>query len=272
MVAQTHTSPVLLWSNDCIDVQHLVTNDFQIAFYTHRAPDKDSVNEDALAVFHCADKGVILAIADGLGGQRDGALASQAMIESLARNLKSAQQSNTDCRTAILDAIEQANSRILNMGSGAATTLAVVEAGKSTIRSYHIGDSEILLTGQRGKLKFKTISHSPVGYAVEAGLLENEEALLHEDRHLVSNCVGVEDMHIDMGPVLTLAQYDTVLLASDGVFDNVTQDELVEMIRKGPLQKVAETLLTHCQAIMRGQSNSHPGKPDDLSFILLRRN
>ena len=89
MVAQTHTSPVLLWSNDCIDVQHLVTNDFQIAFYTHRAPDKDSVNEDALAVFHCADKGVILAIADGLGGQRDGALASQAMrrTDSTGRSL-----------------------------------------------------------------------------------------------------------------------------------------------------------------------------------------
>jgi serine/threonine protein phosphatase PrpC len=158
------------------------------------------------------------------------------------------------------------------MGTGAATTLAVVEASGSTLRSYHIGDAEILLTGQRGKLKFKTIAHSPVGYAVEAGLLENEEALLHEDRHIVSNCVGVEDMHIDMGPVLPFARYDTLLIASDGVFDNLMQDQLIEIIRKGPLRKVSESLLKTCRDSMRGESASHPGKPDDLSFILLRRN
>ncbi len=58
------------------------------------------------------------------------------------------------------------------------------------LRPYHVGDSTNLLTGQRGKLEFAMISHSPTGYAMEAGVLGEEEALVHEDRHDVSNLLG----------------------------------------------------------------------------------
>ncbi len=55
----------------------------------------------------------------------------------------------------------------------------------------------------------------------------------HEERHLVSNVVGTDDMRIELGPPLKLARYDTVLLASDGLLDNLYTDEIVELIRKG---------------------------------------
>ena len=133
-----------------------------------------------------------------------------------------------DLRAAILNGIEAANQAVRDLGTGAATTLALVEIQDRTIRTYHVGDSEILVTGQRGKVKLQTIPHSPIGYAVEAGLMEEEEAIHHEARHVISNVIGSDQMRIEMGPPTELAPRDTLLLASDGLFDNLFPDEIVE--------------------------------------------
>ena len=47
-------------------------------------------------------------------------------------------------------------------------------------KPYHVGDSQILLVGNRGRVKMLTTSHSPVGYAVEAGMLEEHDAIDHD--------------------------------------------------------------------------------------------
>ena len=122
----------------------------------------------------------------------------------------------TSLRAAILDGLERANQRVLELGIGAATTLAVAEIAGTTLRPYHVGDSSILVVGQRGKMKLQTMLHSPTGYAVEAGLLDEADALHHEERHLISNMVGAVDMRIEVGSAIRLALRDTVLLATDG--------------------------------------------------------
>jgi len=57
------------------------------------------------------------------------------------------------------------------MGKGSATTVVVAEIQQRQLRTYYVGDSLVLLTGQRGRLKFQNTSHSPVGYAWSPGLL-----------------------------------------------------------------------------------------------------
>ena len=128
----------------------------------------------------------------------------------------------------------------------------------------------IVVTGQRGRQKLFTVSHSPVGYAVEAGFLNEEEAISHEERHLVSNVVGAEDMNISMGSLITLAPRDTLLLASDGLFDNLYYKEIIALIRKGPLVAAAENLVEIAHSRMAGLDSIQPCHPDDLSFILYR--
>ncbi|MHC4091793.1 MAG: PP2C family protein-serine/threonine phosphatase, partial [Planctomycetota bacterium] len=173
-------------------------------------------------------------------------------------------------RSAILDGFERANERVVELGGGAATTLAAVEIDAATIRPYHVGDSMILAVGQRGKVKLHTVSHSPVGYAVEAGLLDAREAIHHEDRHVVSNIVGSAEMRIEVGRTLKLRPRDTVLVASDGLFDNLHLEEIVECIRKGPLQKAAERLAAAGRKRMEQAQEGHPSQPDDLTFVLYR--
>ena len=239
-------------------------------FFTARAPDKITANEDCLALLPFdADSGVLI-VADGLGGLPAGSTASQMAIDIMAEVLAEAASSDTPLRDAILNGIEQANQAILAQASGMATTLAVVEIQGHTVRHYHVGDAMIMVSGQRGKVKTYTVSHSPVGYAVEAGMLDEDEAVHHEERHIVSNVVGASDMHMSIGTTLQLAQRDTLLLASDGLFDNLYREEIVELIRKGPLKRAASQLVARCHERMQFPQPGLPSHPDDLSFILFR--
>ena len=158
----------------------------------------------------------------------------------------------------------------MNSEPGAATTLALVEIQDRTIRPYHVGDSAILVTGQRGKVKLQTIPHSPIGYAVEAGLMEEEEAIHHEERHVISNVIGSDQMRIEIGPPIELAPRDTLLLASDGLFDNLLPDEIIDTIRSGPLDEAVGVLVKTAQERMAKQTGDAPSKPDDLTVIAYR--
>ena len=103
-------------------------------------------------------------------------------------------------------------------------------------------------------------------------MLTEKAALHHEDRHLVSNVIGADDSHIDMGLPRRLDKQDTLLIGSDGLFDNLRLDEIVQLIRKGPLAEAAATLGALVEQRMTATSDDgHPNKPDDLAFILFRQ-
>lgn len=239
-----------------------------VVWYSHRSPSKDTENEDSLALIQINNTTGILAVADGLGGHVNGAAASRTVIESFGSVVHTIDAS--DLRSTILNAIEFSNQSILENNPGAATTLAVVELCGKHIKTYHAGDSIILVTGQRGKRKLMTTPHSPVGYAVESGMLDENDAIHHEARHLVSNVVGSPEMSIEMGAGIELAARDTLLIASDGLVDNLFLDEIINTIRTGPLETCAESLLKQAQERMRCDDEEQPHHPDDLSFILYR--
>jgi serine/threonine protein phosphatase PrpC len=243
-----------------------------VGVYVSRSPEKDTSNEDSAAVFNMDQNACALVVADGMGGMPCGDQASKIVVESLQRAFVSAEPSEFGYRDYMLNGIEQANENINELGVGAGSTTAAVEISNNILRPYHVGDSMILVVGQRGKIKLQTISHSPVGYAVESGLLNEQEALHHDDRHVVSNYVGNPEMRIEIGPTLQLSRYDTVILATDGLFDNLTVSEIVSIIRKGSLKKVCRQLIDLCNKRMRHEDTDFPSKPDDVSFIVFRRN
>jgi serine/threonine protein phosphatase PrpC len=116
------------------------------------------------------------------------------------------------------------------------------------------------------------VAHSPVGYAVESGLLGAGEAIHHDARHVVSNVVGADDMRIEIGPVITLHPLDTVVIVSDGVFDNLHVEEIVELARRGPLAAAAAAIGEGSRARMLGAADRRlPCKPDDMTLVLFRR-
>jgi serine/threonine protein phosphatase PrpC len=245
------------------------------AVFSNRSPLKSTPNEDVAALWPVGPSGGVLAIADGLGGHAGGERASRLAIETIQQSLNVALEGGLNgepdgLRGAILSGIEAANRAIRELGCGAATTLALVEVQDQTVRSYHVGDSAVLVTGQRGKLKLQTIPHSPVGYAVEAGLMNEEDAIHHEARHVISNVIGSEQMRIEMGPHVEMAPRDTLVLASDGLFDNLLPSEIVELVRSGPLDRAVNDLAEEAQRRMLSSVGAAPSKPDDLTVIAYR--
>jgi len=236
-----------------------------------RRPGAEGENQDGAALIPLGPDAAVLAVADGAGGQPGGAAASEGALRALRDALAEGVREGEDPRGAILNGFEHANRRLLESGSGAATTLAVAEIRDGRLRPYHAGDSEILVTGQRGRRKLQIVSHSPVGYAVEAGLLDEREALHHDERHVISNAIGSPDMRIEIGPSLALAPRDTVVLASDGLFDNLHVEEIVAVVRAGRLAARLALLVETCGRRMAEPRKGEPSKPDDLTVIAFRR-
>lgn len=268
---QPHDAAHLILDADMAQVELYESPCGTLAVFSARSPAKQSPNEDAAALIPFDEGSLVLAVADGMGGARGGDVASRLAVETLRDTLIHAREEERSMRAGILNGIEKANEAVLDLGLGAATTIVVVEIDHGVIRPYHVGDSLALLVGQRGKIKTQTVSHSPVGFAVEAGLLEEDEAMSHADRHIVSNAIGAQDMRIEMGATRKLAARDTLLLTSDGLVDNLWMSEIVERIRKGPLQTAAEHLAADARGRMAVAQPDHPSKPDDLTFIIFRQ-
>jgi len=240
------------------------------AAFSTGCPGREGANEDAAALIPLDEGSAVLAVADGLGSTPLADRAASLAVRSLVEALQPAERERSVLRTAILNGIERASQAVARLGTGAATTLTVAEIQEDVVRPYHVGDSLLLVVGQRGRIKFQSVSHSPVGFAFESGLLDEREALHHEDRHLVSNVLGARDMRIEIGPVLHLAARDTVLLASDGLSDNLSQGEIAERARKAPLDEAARRLVVDARRRMTAPTLGDPSKPDDLTLILFR--
>ena len=240
--------------------------------YTSRSPDKESENEDTVAIIPWGPQAAVLVVADGAGGLPAGKKASLTAAITLAESLQVSLEKTMLLRTAVLNGIEAANDAVRDLANGSATTFTVITIEGQLARSYQIGDSEALIVGQRGLIKMQTTVHSPTGFAVEAGFLDQREALHHAERHLVSNFMGTVDMSIDVGAAVELQPRDTIVLASDGVTDNVHIDELVEMVRKGPLDEAADAVIAKAVQRMATERKGQPSKPDDLSLVVFRKN
>jgi len=277
MIHETATDASVCISEALAEMQVAPLADGLAVICSSRSPDKLTPNEDAAALIPVTDRSGVMVVADGVGGYRAGEQASRSIIDALKTTVLHDSHVANDSgdastlRPAILNAIESANDAVLGFAMRAATTLAVVEVQKHTVRPYHVGDSMILVVGQRGKIKLQTISHSPVGFAVESGLLDEKEALHHEERHLVSNVLGMSDMRIEIGSTLQLAPRDTIVIASDGLFDNLHLDEIVECIRKGPLDEGVRRLAADALERMNRPRHRQPSKPDDMTIIAYRR-
>jgi serine/threonine protein phosphatase PrpC len=248
------------------DQPHVFEEKKSLIYFSKKSPFKDTCNEDAIGIFPVGD-GMVLVVADGAGGHPKGEEAAKRVLEQMDKHLKSRDTKAESLRIPIINAIEQANKELLDEGIGARTTVTVCEVFNNKARGYQVGDSTLFICGLRGKIKYKSTSHSPVGYGIEAGLIDEHEALDHPDLHYISNLVGESGMKIEIGPEIELNPKDSVFLASDGLFDNFHPNQIVEIVRKGELAKISSELMNSIDEKIYKQDDS---KKDDISFILFK--
>jgi serine/threonine protein phosphatase PrpC len=268
---QSIDSAYIVPAMDGPDLETVAVGGGVATLYSAVSPAKPGENEDTAGVFPYGPDAAVLAVADGAGGMPGGRRASRLAIGTLAESLRDAHSTGLMLRTAVLNAMEAANLAILQHSRGSATTLTAVSVEGREARSFHVGDSAAFITGQRTAVKLQTVAHSPVGFAVASGFLSELEGIHHAERNVVSNFLGTPEMIIEVGAPIRLAKYDSVLLASDGLTDNLHVGEILDRMRRGDQDDCTRRLVELAARRMREPGNAQPSKPDDLTLILFRK-
>lgn len=181
-------------------------------------------NEDRLLVVENAQ---VYAVADGMGGQAAGEVASCMLVEVLQSDLSAGGLTEVDLSRSVLHANEKilasAAAHPQYQGMGTTATVLHIESGQALWA--HVGDSRLYLYRQ-GALQQVTEDHSYVESLVREGKLTEEEARSHPQKNMLLRAVGVEkELEVDRGS-FPLQEGDILLLATDGLMNMVSDQEI----------------------------------------------
>lgn len=214
---------------------------------------KRSQNEDACLVCApedpdvAAQKGLLFAVADGMGGVRGGGFASKAALDTLSEQYY--QHENGNVPDALRHALEQANGRIFQEaetnsdlhGMGTTVTAMVIQGEFAYIA--HVGDSRLYLSRDDNGVLQITDDHSFVAEQVRSGMITEEEARTHVLKNLITRAVGTKNqIQIDM-LAMQLKARDTLLICSDGLSNMVDEETIASALRMKNLKGAARTLV-----------------------------
>jgi serine/threonine protein phosphatase PrpC len=240
-------------------------------FYARTDPGRQrDHNEDAIWASVLPDEGgdpspwYLFAVADGLGGLERGDWASQTAIRVLTEQLPG-QFVDHSPRESLVAAFRAANAATWEGNAKvagkhrAATTLVAALVRHGTLWWAHVGDSRAYLVHQ-GRTQRLTRDHSWVDEQVRAGLMTSEQALISERRHAITRSIGYDvSVEVDAGGPMPLRPGDILVLCSDGLHDQVTDEELASVV----LQLLPEAAADRLVAL-----SNERGGPDNISVIL----
>jgi serine/threonine protein phosphatase PrpC len=184
-------------------------------------------------------QGWLFALADGVGGEERGEVASQTAIETLIAGFRAAPKG--EAHTVLMPRLVQsANTRIYELGKAAspggsrmATTIVACALRYDRVVVAHVGDSRCYLI-RHGLASQITRDHTVVAEQVRLGLLSEREAAEAETRHLLSRSLGNDlFVNVEIGD-RQLHVDDVLLLCSDGLHGPVGGQEIAEIVRWNP--------------------------------------
>ncbi|GMV92812.1 MAG: hypothetical protein AMXMBFR82_25900 [Candidatus Hydrogenedentota bacterium] len=266
VIAHTHTGPEkggnyeYHWSGAYLEA-HLISD----------VGKKRSRNEDSCAM--CApddprivqDRGLLFAVADGMGGVSGGDFASRLALQTLAEEYYARRESNIPIR--LNESISQANRRIYQEAEnhpeyyGMGTTVSALLIDGDHAYIAQVGDSRVYLLRKGEPIWQITDDHSLVAEQVRNGYISEQEARTHSLKNLITRAVGTKEaVNVDLFAV-QLRTGDTLLICSDGLSNVVENDQLATAMAGENLQGAGRVLV--------GRALS-AGAPDNVTAVLVR--
>src|SRR5207302_6355254 len=201
-------------------------------------------NEDAIDVKQFPDLTICI-VADGMGGQQAGEIASKQAIDALPRELKKNLGSATDTeetKQIIRRAIVHTNAVIMEMAAldrdlanmGTTVVAAVWRKGSNVMHIASVGDSRAYLL-RAGNIEQLTVDHSIAQALVEAKTISAAEARVHRYRNVLWKYLGSKE--VGEGPevkAVAIAAGDVFLLCTDGLSGVVSDEKLQSFVHDNP--------------------------------------
>ncbi|HSK69513.1 MAG TPA: PP2C family serine/threonine-protein phosphatase [Candidatus Limnocylindria bacterium] len=227
------------------------------AFRTHRGKVRRT-NQDAVLVL--PGEFPLFAVADGMGGQRGGNVASAMAVAALKELDTGIPPSEVMLENAFREANLSIYERQLTDDAlyGMGTTMTCLWEGDAFVLLCHVGDSRAYrLRG--GVLTQLTTDHSLVGELVRSGALTPAQAREYPFRNIITRSVGTsrslpcETVRLDKRPG------DRYLICSDGLTEYADEDDLARALALPP-EEAADTLL---------KAALDAGARDNVSLVIL---
>jgi protein phosphatase len=221
-------------------------------------------NEDRYAL--APELGLFL-VADGMGGHSAGQVASQLAADGALEAVEALAGGSAGMTEKLRQAVEIANRRVYITAmakpelSGMGTTLVAILAARDRVALAHVGDSRAYLV-RRGRIRCLTDDHSLVGELLRRRQIDEQAALRHPHRHVLTRAVGVRRaVQPDLAEVTPLAG-DGFLMCSDGLTAHVGDEEIAELVAAGrDPQEVCDALVA--------RANERGGE-DNITVVLVR--
>ncbi|MBF9068203.1 PP2C family protein-serine/threonine phosphatase [Streptacidiphilus fuscans] len=205
----------------------------------------------------------LLAVADGMGGQAAGEVASSEVLSSIVDLDEDVP--GTDPMTALRDAADRANERLRVLVEadpsleGMGTTLTALLWTGQSAAMIHIGDSRAYLL-RDGSLTQITTDHTWVQRLVDEGRITEEEASTHPQRSLIMRALmGTGEVESDLS-IRDVRAGDRYLLCSDGLSGVVSHQTIEETL--GSYYSPEDTIAELIQLALRG------GGPDNITCVV----
>lgn len=213
-------------------------------------------------------------VADGMGGHRNGEIASELAIRTVAGYILkeiycpmmglNPEPGELSFREVFHDSIEKANDEIIRNSYGGGTTITAILIVGEQMTIAHVGDSRVYEIDPEGNLTALTRDHSLVKRLQELGQITPEEAAIHPQRNVLYRALGQGEPFEPEIISTNRPKSGSLLVCSDGLWSIVESDTLEEIIKSnGSAQAIADKLI---------DAANQAGGPDNISAVYITIN
>lgn len=228
-----------------------------------------SQNQDAYRIEQLDRHTVLAVVCDGMGGAKAGNIASKlaidVFVDEVVRSYR-ASHSQEQNEQLLQNAVKLANFTVFDQArqfeefSGMGTTLVAALISGRTATVINVGDSRCYHITHNG-IRQITVDHSMVQLMVDRGELTAEEARTYPGRNYITRAVGTEPVVESDVFQTRLERGDAMLLSSDGLHNEVTEQEILFEVVHG---------VNHdncCQRLLKIANMR--GAPDNVTSVLV---
>ncbi|HUE51099.1 MAG TPA: PP2C family serine/threonine-protein phosphatase [Terriglobales bacterium] len=229
-------------------------------------------NEDRYAYWEPASeqqfkqRGRLAVVADGMGGYEGGQEASRIAVEVIEDVY--ANTPGSDIQALLITGFHLAHHRIQEHARehpellGMGTTCTAIALLDKLLYYAHVGDSRLYLV-RDSRIFRLTRDHSYVGRLIENGVISQEEAESHPQRHILTAAMGAGAVIAPDNPdqPIQLMAGDVLVLCTDGLWSLLTDSEIIRTVEDAAPSDA-------CKALV--EIAKKRGGPDNITVEVLR--
>lgn len=215
-------------------------------------------NEDSYASKQTS-LGLLVVVCDGMGGTEGGKMAADLACRTVTNIFSNMKE---DAVNGIVQAIEKANELIhekaRHTSQGMGTTIAALLIGQKAATFFHAGDSRIYLL-RKGQVEKRTADHSRVGEMVRRGILNDEQARLSAESHIISKALGIEPtVEVEVTTGISFQKGDRFAVCTDGIWGTMPEELLVEKLGSDePSETITNSLIQEINSRQFAAGGAH---------------